>query len=361
MRILFIIDGLPGGGAEKVVLTLAEGLLRQNHQVALFSLRDVCEYALPQGLDYQVIKDENRKPWRKLTEISRRAAQLDKALRAKESFDLVLSNLHKTDRIVAKSRVLDFQKVWFCLHGMFSTSYLGHRTGFDRWMKKRKIKAVYQQRNVVAVSRAVGDDIRQQFDLKPAKLEVIYNPFDIEAIQKAAAEPCELPASPYLIHVGRFHETKRHDRLIEAYALSGVTAPLVLLGQGKADRTEKLKALAVSLGVGDRVLFKGFQSNPYPFVRNASLLISSSDSEGFGNVLVEALLLGTPVVSTRCPGGPAEILTGEWARGLSDLNAPALAEKIKDIYQNPPHIDANKLTHFSLEAISAQYAALALK
>ncbi|MBF6639565.1 glycosyltransferase [Rouxiella silvae] len=359
MRILFVIDGLPGGGAEKVVLTLAEGLLQQGHHVSLFSLRDVCQYSLPAGLDYRVIKDQSRSPWRKLTELSRRAAQLDKVLRKTDAFDLVLSNLHKTDRIVAKSRVLDFKKVWFCLHGMFSTSYLGHRTGFDRWLKQRKIKSVYHNRNVVAVSRAVANDIEQQFGLRLSQLEVIYNPFDTDAIRAAGEQPCEMAGQPYLIHVGRFHENKRHDRLIEAYAKSGVTAPLLLLGQGKPEQTEKLKALAEKFGVAERVIFKGFQSNPYPYVRHASQLILSSDSEGFGNVLVEALLLDTPAVSTRCPGGPAEILTGELARGLADLNAAALADTIKDIYNNPPEIDQQQLSHFGIVPICEQYAALA--
>ncbi|EWD75426.1 hypothetical protein P823_03574 [Klebsiella pneumoniae UCI 20] len=102
MRILFVIDGLPGGGAEKVVLTLAAQFLRDGDRVSLISLRDVCEYPLPEGLDYQVVADRCRKPWRKLTELSRRARQLDAAVvRAEQQgqFDLVLSNLHKTDRI----------------------------------------------------------------------------------------------------------------------------------------------------------------------------------------------------------------------------------------------------------------------
>lgn len=75
--------------------------------MSLISLRDVCEYPLPEGLDYQVVADRCRKPWRKLTELSRRARQLDAAVvRAEQQgqFDLVLSNLHKTDRIVARSR-----------------------------------------------------------------------------------------------------------------------------------------------------------------------------------------------------------------------------------------------------------------
>lgn len=361
MRTLFVIDGLPGGGAEKVVLTLAEGLLRQGHQVSLFSLRDVCEYPLPQGLEYVVIKDQSRAPWRKLTELSRRAAQLDKLLRQTAPFDLVLSSLHKTDRIVAKSRVLDFNKVWFCLHGMFSTSYLGHRTGFDRWLKQRKIKSVYHKRNVVAVSHAVAEDIEQQFGLSLSRLEVIYNPFDIEAIRAAADQPCDMAGQPYLVHVGRFHQVKRHDRLIEAYAMSGVTAPLLLLGQGKPEQTKKLKLLAEQHGVAERVIFKGFQSNPYPYIRHASQLILSSDSEGFGNVLVEALLLDTPVVSTRCPGGPKEILTGEWARGLAELSVAGLADTIRDINASPPSIDQKKLAHFGIAPICEQYSALARK
>nr|AIA86784.1 CAZy families GT4 protein [uncultured Klebsiella sp.] len=84
MRILFVIDGLPGGGAEKVVLTLAEQFLSEGEQVSLFSLRDVCDYPLPEGLDYQVIVDRCRKPWRKLTELSRRARQLDAAVEKAE-------------------------------------------------------------------------------------------------------------------------------------------------------------------------------------------------------------------------------------------------------------------------------------
>ena len=91
MRILFVIDGLPGGGAEKVVITLAEQFLREGEHVSLFSLRDVCEYPLPDNLDYRVIADRCRKPWRKITELTRRARQLDNAIKEAEKegpFDL---------------------------------------------------------------------------------------------------------------------------------------------------------------------------------------------------------------------------------------------------------------------------------
>jgi len=361
MNILFIIDGLPGGGAEKVVLTLAENFVREGDKVSLFSLRDVCDYPIPEGVNYQVIKDTDRSPWRKLTELSRRAGQLDNALEQAEKhgkFDLVLSNLHKTDRIVARSKRLKSRALWFCLHGVFSTSYLGHRTGFKRWLKKQKIKQVYQNRNVVTVSNAVGQDLTAVCGVTPAQLRTIYNPFDIEAIRREAQQPCAIAEQDYVIHVGRFHQAKRHDRLLEAYAQSGITAPLLLLGQGNAEQESRIKALAQKLAISDRVILKGFQSNPLPWIKSARLLVCSSDSEGFGNVLVEALLLDTPVVSTRCPGGPAEILTGELSRGLSELNSASLAKTMKDIYDHPPKIEPSTLQGFSVQIICEQYRRL---
>ena len=357
-----VIDGLPGGGAEKVVLTLVTGMLAQGHRVSLFSLRKVCEYPLPQGVDYQVIEDNNRRPWRKITELSRRARLLDVAVQQAEKtageFDLVVSHLHKTDRIVRRSRVLAAKKTWFCLHGVFSASYLGHRTGLSRWLKARKIKQVYQGRNVVGVSPAVLNDLKAAFDVKPTREAVIGNPFDIALIRQLAAEPAEVPEPGFLVHVGRFHETKRHDRLLKAYALSNIQLPLVLLGQGSAQLKAALEAQAQALGIADRVIFQGFTQNPYAWISRATMLIVSSDSEGFGNVLIEAVLCGTPVVSTRCPGGPQWLLQGDLARGLADLNPESLAETMRDIYQHPPLLPANAFAEFDTEAICQQYLAL---
>lgn len=361
MKILLIIDGLPGGGAEKVVLTLAENFICQGDSVSLFSLRDVCDYALPEGLNYQVIADRCRSPWRKLTELTRRARLLDDAIALAErdgNFDLVLSNLHKTDRIVARSKRLKNRNLWFCLHGVFSASYLGNKKGLSRWLKTQKINRVYQQQRIVGVSHAVGQDLIDTFGVTPAKLCTIYNPFDINDIREKAQAPCDIAGEDYLIHVGRFHQAKRHDRLIEAYAESGIDAPLVLLGQGNAEQESRLRDLAKRAGVADRVLFKGFQANPLPWIKHARLLVVSSDSEGFGNVLVEALILNTAVVSTRCPGGPVEILIGNLQSGLSELNSHDLARAMQTIYHHPPDIDSNQLARFDANTICEEYRSL---
>lgn len=354
-----IIDGLPGGGAEKVVLTLSKGLIERGHRVTLFSLRTICEYSIPEGVDYQVVVDRCKKPWRKLTELDRRAALLDEAVEAAEAsegpFDLVLSHLHKTDRIVSRCKQLPPEKTWFCIHGVFSASYLARRKGFSRWFKMLKTRSVYRHRNLVGVSQYVIDDLKEVFHVRPDKARVICNPFDIEAIQQLSREPCSLEGKDYLIHVGRFHQTKRHDRLLRAYAKSALTAPLVLIGQGSSEATAALKRLSEELNIADRVIFKGFTCNPYPWIRHARALIVSSDSEGFGNVLVEALICGTPIVSTRCPGGPASIMTGDLAMGLAEMNEASLAATMRAVYQHPPALENLDLTVYSIEAVCQQY------
>jgi len=358
-----IIDGLPGGGAEKVVLTLCEGMKQLGHSVSLFSLRNVCNYPIPAGIDYQVVESHSKAPWRKLTELSRRAAALDKAIANSEaqsgSYDLIFSNLHKTDRIVSHCRAISPQKLWFCIHGILSTSYLGHRRGLDRWLKQRKIARVYQGKNIVTVSRAVGDDLTHQLAITPAHLAVINNPFDIKEIQQKAAEPLVTDYSPYIVHVGRFHPHKRHDRLLEAFAASNIPAKLVLAGTGDEQQIEQVKSLAVRLGIDDRVIFAGFQKNPYPLIKHAQMLVLSSDSEGFGNVLIEALLCDTPVVSTRCPGGPGEILEKMgMPHALADLTVDSLAEKIALLWHSTPAIDKQKLNQYALEPICQKYLTL---
>lgn len=360
-HIAMIIDGLPGGGAEKVVLTLAEGLAARGHIVSLISLRDVLNYTLPQNINYYVVQDSGKHPWRKLTELRRRSRQLDAILQEiiakRGKFSLVVSHLHKTDRIVSRSRCLKKNNTWFCIHGIFSKSYLSNKKGLTRWLKIQKIRQIYQNRNIIGVSDEAIVDLCQVFAITPNKEQVIFNPFDSAAILAEANQPLTEAPSEYILHVGRFHPNKRHDRLLRAYRDSGITSPLVLLGQG--DPTA-IKILAKELGISDRVIFAGFDKNPYRWIKNAKLLVLSSDSEGFGNVLVEALICRTPVVSTRCSSGPVSILSGNLQKGLAELSSESLANTMRDIYQHPIYALPEQLQKFELETICQQYLRLTL-
>ncbi|WP_313681779.1 glycosyltransferase [Pantoea sp.] len=368
MRILMIIDGLPGGGAEKVVLTLSESIHKMGHHVTLYSLAETCAYALPEGVEYRFITQHSKAPWRKLTELSRRARKLDDVLRQDEAqngkYDLIISNLHKTDRIVARSQAIDRSRLWFCIHGVLSSTYLGHRKGLNYWFKKQKMASIYHGRNITAVSQAVLDDLVDVMGVRTAKTAVINNPFDLQALRQRADEPCDLAGTDYLINVARIHPQKRQDRLLEAFAQSGLAdrAKLVLLGTGTEERIAAAKQLAQKLNIADRVLFLGFQSNPFPYIKHARLMVMSSDSEGFGNVIVESLICGTPVISTRCPGGPEEILVkAGMADMLTPIDAQALARKMVEVYDHLPAINEQALSLYDVTAIGRQYVDLAAR
>lgn len=359
MNILFVIDGLAGGGAEKVVLTLAGAMAGRGHQVTLASLRAECVYAIPPGVRYLCIEDTWRGPLRRQTEIIRRARQLDRALIQnfqEVAIDLAFSNLPKTDRIVAASRRL--REAWMCLHGLVVRTQLGRKKGLHCLIKRRQLTKTYTKRKLLFVSPGLCQDIASLSGVRPKRIAIIPNPFDFDSIERLARESCSLEGEKFLLHIGRFHPVKRHDRLLEAFALSRYPGYLALLGTGSPHEIAKIQQLVRAQGLEGRVLFMGFVENPYPYLRCAEGLVLSSDFEGFGNVLVEALACGTPVVSTDCPFGPADILRGTLSRGLSACNPSSLAATINDVLQTPPLIPSGFFERFSLDHVVDQYLAL---
>ncbi|MFB9156576.1 glycosyltransferase [Chromobacterium violaceum] len=356
--ILFIIDGLPGGGAERVVITLAGEMAARGHQVTIASLQASLDYAIPAGVDYLLVEDRYRGPLRRQTEIRRRARQLDDALRrhfAGRRIDLAISNLPKTDRIVAACPYLE--QAWLCLHCAIQAGQLAERSGIRRWLKKRQLVRTYSGRKLITVCQALQRDVLD-CGIRPARMEAIYNPFDLDWIRRRAAQPCPMDGEDFILHVGRFNHQKRHDRLLEAFKLSGYPGKLALLGQCGQAELSAIQAQAERLGVADRLVVAGFTDNPYTYMRAARALVLSSDYEGFGNVLVEALACGTPVASTDCPEGPAEILTGPLSIGLSELNGQALADAIKRVLASRPLAGPEQLAAFAQDAVVDRYLAL---
>lgn len=357
--ILFLIDGLSGGGAERVVLTLAEEMVAQGDDVTIVSLRRECAYPIPKGVSYLLVEDPYRGPFRRLTEIRRRARALDRVVEAAapgKKFDLVISHLPKTDRIVAASQ--KYHDAWRCLHCALTVGELENKRGWRRWRKQQQLLKTYDRKKLITVSQALQEDVLA-LGIRPAAMVTIYNPFDLKKIRAMAQEPTGFDQEKFLLHVGRFHPQKRHDRLLEAFQQSGYDGKLLLLGDGSAMATAAIKARAEQLGILERIVFVGFVSNPYPFMRAAEALILSSDYEGLGNVLMEALACGTQVISTNCPYGPAEILKGKLSQGLSALTASALAEGIRRVLANPIVITDEMLAPFALEESVKKYRALA--
>jgi len=204
----------------------------------------------------------------------------------------------------------------------------------------------------------VGHDLVAIVGVDPARLVIIENPFAVAEIQRLSREPCTWAGEDFVVSVARASRQKRHDRLLGAFARTSYAGRLVIVGDGSVASIGAVRDRARALGLSDRVEQVGFQENPYPFFRHARASVLASDFEGFPRVLVESLICGTPAVSTRCPYGPDEILTGELATGLADLTEASLANALERVLADPPQIRPEHYERFSASAIAARYLAL---
>jgi glycosyltransferase involved in cell wall biosynthesis len=155
---------------------------------------------------------------------------------------------------------------------------------------------------IVTTSQGVADDLVAAFGVARTRVRVVHNPVDLDAVAAAAQEPLD-PAlaagwrRPVIVAAGRLAEAKNYPLLIEALALlrQRVAARLFILGQGDEERP--IRALVADRGLDDAVTLCGFQSNPWKYIARADVFALSSRYEGFGNVLVEAMACGTPVIA----------------------------------------------------------------
>jgi glycosyltransferase involved in cell wall biosynthesis len=186
---------------------------------------------------------------------------------------------------------------------------------------------------IVCVSNGVAAEIADVCGLGLSRMNVIYNGATTAELKQAAEQPVDHPwfalGEPVLVAAGRLVELKDYPTLLRAFAgiVKQRPARLIVLGDGPL--RSDLKALAKELAIEDRMDLPGFVPNPMPYMRNAAAFVLTSRAEGFGNVLVEAMACGTPVVSTDCPHGPAEILDyGRYGRLTPPGDPAALATAI---------------------------------
>ena len=225
-----------------------------------------------------------------------------------------------------------------------------------RLKKYFQIKKEYKNKQIIAVSKGVKKDLLDYLKIKPSKLDVIYDPYDVEKIQKLANKPMQ-KKHEYIVHVGAFDKIKRHDILIKAFALLDRHLHLYLIGEGK-EKT-KIQDLVKKLGIESKVHFLGWKSNPYPYIKQAKLTVLSSQSEALPRVIIESLIIGTTVVSTDCNFGPSEILQDELKNYLTPVNNPKkLAQKITWALSNPITPAKKYYQRFSKEEVLGKYISL---
>lgn len=197
-------------------------------------------------------------------------------------------------------------------HNTLSVQYA--KWGFKLLMAMRvSLAATYRFADArVAVSSGVADDLAKLSLVGRSKFEVIHNPMPLQANLNEDTAVAEAVwrgrQGKRIITIGRLKEQKNHAMLIRAIKLLSkeVDAALMIVGTGELE--EETQRLITEENMQDRVIMAGHVPNPIPFYLAADLFVLSSDYEGFGNVIVEAMACGLPIVSTDCLSGPAEIL-----------------------------------------------------
>jgi glycosyltransferase involved in cell wall biosynthesis len=356
-KIALIVTNLAGSGAEKVVLNLARMFASRGDEVHVIMLEDIVAYDTV-GIALHTLT-HRRKPYKMLGSLGDRllAKKLDAKLSALsangKNFDLILSHLPAADRVAA---YLNRSNLYFVIHTAYSMEIAEFKAKkrYRRARKKERLyRRLYAQKHLIAVSKGIRDDL-DAMGIAYRSCRVIYNPFDAEHIRRKGAEPCPVEGA-FILSASAFRPVKRHDILLDAYAKLEDPLPLKLL----CNPHPKLEAMIRERNLQDRVEILGFTPDPYPYIRAAKLLVLTSEREGLPTVLIEALILGTPVVSTDCISGPSEILIGELKSFLAKLNDLSdIAEKMNAALLRYPSITPEYIGKFTESAVYDAYVDL---
>jgi glycosyltransferase involved in cell wall biosynthesis len=311
-KLMIVIHSLRGGGSERVLINLLKGLHRSEFSITLVLYEGVFDYPVPGDVKLRILNIATGRNIFKLT-----ASFFLKILRLaglmrKENPDVIFSLISSTNATVTIARLLSGIK---CRLIVSEHTHPSVNLGNELYgnVTKRFIKRCYPRTDrIVAVSEGIKQDLIYNFGIREAKIDVIYNPINIKEIEMLSTADVEHPwfheGIPIIISVGRLTKQKGYPYLLKAFSVvrKSLECRLVILGEGE-DR-EKLVKTSIELGLKNDVEFMGFQQNPFKYMARSSVFVLSSLYEGFGNVIVEAMALGLPVISTDCPSGPSEII-----------------------------------------------------
>jgi len=334
MKISILLPDLRGGGVERVSIVLAHEFARSGHEVEFVLMRARGELLDEAQAEFSVVELATPRA-RNLPFV------LARYLRRRRP-DVLLAAMWPLTVIVPVTIRLSGHrcKVLVSEHNSLSVQYRDWGSGHRAILRSTMAVGYRLADHRVVVSTGVAADVAALSGLDRGAFDVIHNPVPprpdpTAAATRIAEELWSGPSGGRIVTVGSMKPQKNHALLLRAFArMDRAEARLMFVGDSSG--RDALLSLAQELGVADRVIFAGFQRDPTPFYKTADLFVLSSDYEGFGNVIVEALASGTPVVSTDCPSGPAEILVdGEYGRLVPVGDTEALALAIEDQLASP--------------------------
>ena len=315
-KALFLVNSLSNGGAERVCINMANELIKKQFDVDFIILgkndKNKYTYDINEKIKIYDLKINTTNRLKKLLKIVSASRKINKIVKENEKdckYELITSHLPMANVLTRFSKIKN--RAIYVFHTKVS-SY--NKIGNEK-LFKMVIKFIYGNKKVVAVSEEVRREAIDNYNIKENNIKTIYNPINIEEINLKKEEEISID-NKYFVQIGRFNEAKRQDRMIDVFYKGEFYKKYKLVFCGTGELEEQAKNKIKALGLEESVIFMGWQSNVYKWMKNAELLISTSDYEAFPMNLIEALICGTKIVSSNCKFGPNEILLGEYAKYL---------------------------------------------
>ncbi len=359
--IALFMTSFRGGGAERVMLNLAEEFLSLGYSIQIVVVDNSGQLKKTIPAEIQVIDLGSRRVIRSLKPL--------KSYLIKNKPKVLLSTQSNANCIAILANILAKKptKVFVREANNLTENTGKHGTFIDASLPVF-IRFLYPLASgIIALSKGVADDLALKARLKRERITVIYNPVVNEKLFIQAQEAVEHPwilhkTAPLLIAVGRLTEQKGFAFLIDVIAEIIKEKPVKLIILGEGNLRETLQTKIKDQNLEDYIHMPGFVDNPIAYVEKSDIYVLSSHWEGLCNSLVQALSLGKKIVSTDCPSGPYEVLAGGQYGTLVRCNDVAkmkqallkkISEPLKDSEKHT--IMAHSKATFSSNAIAKSY------
>ena len=357
-HVAFYMHDLSGGGVERMRLALIEELRARGIKATLIVGSRTGELAslLPPDLAVEALDR---------TGMLHSVLPLARVLRRLRA-DVLIASLDHNNITAVLARLVSRlpTRVVVCQHNALSAERtLGWRYRAVPWLYWLLQQCADQ---IVAVSNGVAGDLAAVTGIARHRIITIYNPVIGPDFAARAGQVIPHPwlqdrSQPVFVFAGRLTPQKDPWTALRALALLRARSPARMLVLGEGPLRTELEAHARDLGLAEHVAFVGFQTNPLPWLRHASALVSSSRYEGLGNAIIEALACGTPVITTDCPHGPSEILQGGALGYLVPVaDSAAMARAMQSCLWKPPDPGplAARASSFTTDACALAHEAL---
>jgi N-acetylgalactosamine-N,N'-diacetylbacillosaminyl-diphospho-undecaprenol 4-alpha-N-acetylgalactosaminyltransferase len=303
-KISIFINSIAAGGAERVVSLLLNEL-KNDFDIYLVLLNKKIEYDIPEGQKiFYLNQPEKENGIVKIIKLPYLALRY-KHFCKKNKIETSLSFLKRANYINCLSRIYGSRCKIIISERTYLSNYLKFIGRSGEVSNKFLTRWLYPKAKLIITnSSLIKIDLQKNFN--------IHNPINLTAIQHAANVNGTSPlfTTFTFISVGGFRREKNYELLIDAfYRIRGLDCKLILIGKGEQEN--KLKQKVKYLELENRIIFPGFDNNPYKYLSKADCFVLSSNFEGFPNSIQEALACNLPVISTDCQSGPREILAPE--------------------------------------------------